>query len=148
MRPHGLRGEVVVHLVTNRLERVALGSRLLALPATGDRRILEVESARPHKGRHLVRFAGIGRVEDAEGLRGAHLLAEPLVDPEAMFVHELIGCEVRDLAGRRLGVVSSVEANPASDLLVLGDGGLVPLRFVTERRPGVIVVDVPEGLLE
>jgi 16S rRNA processing protein RimM len=148
VRPHGLRGEVVVELVTNRLERLAHGSRLVALVGAGEGRTLEVEGSRPHKGRHLVRFTGVERAEEAEALRGARLLAEPIVDPEAMFVHELIGCEVRDASGRHVGVVSSVEANPASDLLVLDGGGLVPLRFVTGRHPGVLVVDVPDGLLE
>jgi hypothetical protein len=44
--------------------------------------------------------------------------------------------------------VTSVEANPASDLLVLDRGGLVPLRFVAEHRPGTLIVDAPDGLVE
>jgi 16S rRNA processing protein RimM len=42
----------------------------------------------------------------------------------------------------------SVVANPASDLLELDDGALVPLRFVTEHVPGRITVDAPAGLLD
>ena len=44
----------------------------------------------------------------------------------------------------------AVEANPASDLLVLESGGLIPLRFVTESdaAAGTLVVDIPEGLLD
>jgi len=43
-----------------------------------------------------------------------------------------------------------VEANPASDLLVLESGGLIPLRFVTQRdaAAGTLVVDIPDGLLD
>jgi ribosomal 30S subunit maturation factor RimM len=65
-------------------------------------------------------------------------------------VHELIGALVRDQAGTELGTVGAVEANPASDLLVLEGGGLIPLRFVTERDEvsGTLVVDIPEGLLD
>jgi 16S rRNA processing protein RimM len=44
--------------------------------------------------------------------------------------------------------VCAVEANPASDLLVLEDGALVPVRFVTGFSDGILVVDVPEGLFE
>jgi len=40
-----------------------------------------------------------------------------------------------------------VQANPASDLLVLPQG-LVPLTFVIERRPGRVIIDPPEGLIE
>ena len=46
------------------------------------------------------------------------------------------------------GAVTSVEVNPASDLLVLDGGGLVPLIFVTERADGRITVDAPDGLFD
>ena len=63
-------------------------------------------------------------------------------------MHALIGSEVVDVAGRAHGRVEAVEANPASDLLVLGDGRLVPLVFVVESSAGRVVVDVPAGLLD
>ena len=63
-------------------------------------------------------------------------------------MHDLIGADLLDVTGQNRGRVVSVEANPASDLLVLDGGGLVPLRFVVEHRPGVVVADLPEGLLE
>jgi 16S rRNA processing protein RimM len=44
--------------------------------------------------------------------------------------------------------VVAVQANPASDLLVMEDGNLVPLRFVVGREDRRIVVDVPAGLFE
>ena len=45
--------------------------------------------------------------------------------------------------------MTGVEANPASDLLVLDSGALVPLTFVTNVEANVrIDVDVPEGLFE
>ncbi len=43
---------------------------------------------------------------------------------------------VEDTGGTRLGTVVSVEANPASDLLVLDGGALIPLRFVVGSVPG------------
>ena len=42
----------------------------------------------------------------------------------------------------------AVEANPAHDLLVLDSGALIPMVFVVEHDPGVVVVDLPEGLLD
>ena len=44
----------------------------------------------------------------------------------------------------------AVEANPASDLLVLESGGLIPLRFVTQNdaEAHTLVVDIPDGLLD
>ena len=44
------------------------------------------------------------------------------------------------------GTVTAVEANPASDLLVVDGSHLVPVRFVVSHSPGRVVVDVPEGI--
>ena len=67
-------------------------------------------------------------------------------DPEALFVHDLVGSEVVEPDGTRRGTVVAVQANPASDLLVVDGLHLVPVRFVVEASPGRIVVDVPEGI--
>ena len=42
----------------------------------------------------------------------------------------------------------AVEANPASDLLVLEGDVLVPMNFIVEQGPGFVVVDPPDGLLD
>ena len=57
---------------------------------------------------------------------------------------------MRDATGAELGLVASVEANPASDLLVLESGGLIPVRFVTghDADARTVDVDIPDGLLE
>lgn len=107
---------------------------------------LTVTSVRPHQACHLVRFEGVTDRDAAERLRGARLAAEPLEDPAALFVHELIGAEVVDAGGVGHGKVTAVEANPASDLLVVDGVHLVPVRFIVEASPGRIVVDVPEGI--
>jgi 16S rRNA processing protein RimM len=150
---HGLRGEVVVVLTTDRLERVAPGSVLQS-----DRGPLEVVASRPSKDRHIVRFAGTDDRESAEALRGTVLRAEPLDDPDVLWIHHLVGCTVVELDGTERGVVEAVQHNPASDLLVLAGGALVPLRFVVQGpreevdgRPapdGRIHVDVPAGLFD
>ena len=94
---------------------------------------------------------GIDDRNAAEELRGAMLVGEPLADPGD-------GRALGARAGRRrgarpcrrdtLGRVVAVEANPAHDLLVLDGGALVPMVFVVEQEPGVLVVDPPDGLLD
>jgi 16S rRNA processing protein RimM len=148
VKPHGLAGEVVVELVTNRVERVEPGS-VLSSPGGP----LSVVRSRPFEatgaGRWIVSFEGVSDREGAEALRGFSLSARPLPSgDDALWVHELIGSSVVDLDGLELGRVTSVEANPASDLLVLEGGGLIPLRFVTASESGRITVDVPPGLLD
>jgi 16S rRNA processing protein RimM len=143
VKSHGLRGEVVVDLVTNRTERLAPGTTLY----TDDHELL-IEASRPHQHRWIVRFEGVGSREAADELRGAVLRAEPVEDPDALWVHELIGSEVVEVDGTPRGRVTEVQANPASDLLVLDDGHLVPLHFVVDHRPGRVTVDVPAGLFD
>lgn len=142
---------MVVELWSDRAERLAPGSSLEVGDAPHGYKggPLVVEASRLHQGRHLVSFAGVFDRSGAEGLRGVVLRAPPMVVEGALWAHELVGCEVVTAGGRRLGTVTALEANPASDLLVLDGGDLVPLRFVTGIDPGVqVVVDVPEGLLE
>lgn len=146
VRPHGLDGRVVVELWTNRTERIAAGAEL----SSGDR-LLKIQSVSTIKPsgwpRYLVAFAGVEDREAAEHLRGAVLSAEALEIEGALWVHEMVGGDLFDEEGRCVGQVEAVEANPASDLLVLADGRLVPLTFV--RTDGDrLVVDAPPGLLD
>jgi 16S rRNA processing protein RimM len=98
----------------------------------------------------VIRFDGVDDRTAAELLRNKVVEAEPLPEaPEGeLWVHELIGSEVRDPAGELLGSVVAVEANPAHDLLVLDGGALVPMVFVVSSQDGVVVVDPPDGLLD
>ena len=143
-KPHGVRGEVLVSLVTNRLERVEPGTELLV-----GNQVLKIRESRPHQGRWIVRFEQIHDRNAAETYRGMDLTADAIDDPDELWVHELIGAEVVDTEGESLGTIAHVEPNPASDLLILEDDGIVPLTFFVERRDdGTIVVDPPEGLFD
>jgi 16S rRNA processing protein RimM len=143
-RAHGLQGELSVTAITNRDERFSPGVTLYL-----DDRPLVIVSARPHQGKWLVRFDGVTDRTAAEALRGKVLTADALDSAEGeLWVHELIGAEVRDRGGTVVGRVASVEANPAHDLLVLESGTLVPIVFVVGRKAGVVTIDPPEGLLE
>ena len=114
-----------------------------------DRGTLIVASSRRHQGNRLVRFEGFDDRTGAETLRNTELRGEPLEIEGVMWVHDLIGAEVLLVDGTSVGVVEAVEDNPASDLLVLDGGRLVPLVFVLSHEPGVsVVIDPPEGLLD
>jgi 16S rRNA processing protein RimM len=144
IRPHGLHGDVVVDLLSNRAERARPGARFVT--AAGE---LVVTAARPFQHRWLMHFEGVADRAGADALRDRVLRAAPLEDDAALWVHELVGADVvRSDTGEQVGQVVAVVANPASDLLELADGRLVPVRFISERRPGVVVVDVPAGLLD
>lgn len=132
------------------MERLSAGS-VLSSPSGP----LSVVSSSPAPGgagsdRYIVRFAECGSREAADALRGVELSAEALEQPGTLWVHELVGAVVRDAGGVALGRVAAVEANPASDLLVLESGGLIPVHFVTghDVAAGTVDVDIPEGLLD
>jgi 16S rRNA processing protein RimM len=140
IKPHGLRGEVIVELSTNRTDRLVPGASFEGLV---------VEHARPHQGRWIVQFEDVFDRDSAEKLRNRVLRAEPLDDPDVLWVHDLVGSYVVDgMHGWTYGRVRSVEANPASDLLVLEGDRLVPLTFVTKTESGVLTIDPPTGLLD
>ena len=147
-RPHGIRGDVFVDLTTDRTERVAVGSLL----STGDR-WLTIERSAPANRRWRVHFAGVDDRAAAERLTGTALYAEPIVDPDVLWVHDLIGSRVVETGGTERGVCIAVIENPAADLLELDSGALVPATFVVavdtaDDGTVTVEVDVPEGLFE
>ena len=143
VKAHGIRGEVLVALSTDRAERVKPGTRL-----HGGERVLEVLTSSPHQGKWIVAFDGVFDRNTAETLHGKVLKAEPLEDPDTLWVHEAIGATVVGVDGVEHGRVTSVEENPAADLLVLESGALVPMTFVVSSAPGRIEIDPPEGLFD
>lgn len=142
-RAHGVRGAVMVTLSTDRTERLAAGTRLMCRG-----RWLTVEAATPHTRRWLVRFAELTDRNAAEALAGAELLAEPIDDPDALWVHQLVGARVVETDGTDRGTCTAVVANPAADLLELETGALVPVVFVRSFADGVVVIEPPEGLFD
>ncbi len=142
-RPHGLRGEVLVALTTDRHERLDVGTVLQS-----DRGPLTVEASRIHQDRWIVQFTGIADRTRAEAMAGTVLRAEPLEDPDALWVHELIGARVVESDGTDRGRIAEIEANPAHDLLVLESGALVPMVFVVAFADGVATIEPPAGLFE
>jgi 16S rRNA processing protein RimM len=159
LRPHGIRGAVVIGVESDWPERFSEGASLLLETAPGKYQDVTVESANPHKGNMLVFLSGVAGREEAEELKGRYLLvracdAAPLADGE-FWAHELIGMLVIEEDGRPLGEVENVLCQPAQDLLtVRGSGGeeyQVPFvkEFVmcVDSAGRTITVKVIEGMV-
>lgn len=143
-RPHGLRGDVFVQLTGDGDSRVAPGAEILA----GDE-ILVVETSRvASNGRRVVKFVQITDRTAAEKYTNVVLRGSPIDDPEALWVHDLIGGRVVELDGTDRGICTAVLANPAADILELDSGHLVPSNFVVSNIEGVVTVDTPDGLFD
>ncbi len=143
-RAHGLRGDVFVQLVTDRSERLDAGSTLST--TRGD--LVVASSKLLPNGRWVVKFAEFADRTAVEGWNGVALHAAPIEDADALWFHDLIGSKVVEADGTERGTCSNVLTNPASDILELDTGHLVPTTFVTSHVDGVITVDVPDGLFE
>jgi len=110
LRPHGLRGEVVVRPLTDHLETLTGAARVyLGLEATEP---VDVENIRLHKGNPLLKLAGIHNMDDALALKGQEICLPreeltPLAEGE-YFLHDLIGLTVLDHLGNEVGPIERI----------------------------------------
>ena len=158
LRPHGIRGALVVEALTDWPERFAPGSRMLLEQGPSDYREVTVVTGGPHKGRLLVALEGVSDIESAEKLRGKYLMipacdASPLAEGE-YWAHDLIGMKLEDKAGDELGEVADVLCREAQDMLVAEapDGSEFSVPLVTEfikkidMEKRVITLTLLEGM--
>ena len=145
IKAQGLKGQVLVDFWTDRVsERIAPGTELIT-----ERGVLVVKTGAKHQQRYIVSFEGTTTRDQAEALRGLVLSAPGLEDDDAIWIDELFNAEVYDQDGILRGKVKEVEENPASDILILDTGFLVPLAFVVEVEANTrIDIEAPKGLFE
>jgi 16S rRNA processing protein RimM len=156
VKPHGIRGEVAVEVLTDAPGRISPGA-ILFLEGEQPSPV-RVEAVRPHQGRLLVRLEGVRDRDTAEAMRGKHLLLPfsqaRQLGPDEYWPFELVGMKVV-VGGKEVGEVCDVRRGRAHDLWVVrGPEGefMVPAAaaFVlsVDREARVVeVADVP-GLLE
>ncbi len=157
--PHGVKGKVKMAAFSGD-PRGMLSARavLLRRAAAGgaEEAEFEVTSAQPLGGCAVFSLKGIDSLQDAGAWTGAVASVRraelPPTEADEYYCVDLVGCEVFDPSGTRLGAVSGVVPGPAHDWLSIARGGeesLLPLvgAFVVSvdvagRR---IVVSPPEG---
>jgi len=119
-RPHGVDGAFVVEAASEDPSRFRVGAELLVdgEPAT------VILSRRVGGGRRAIKL-------DRRAERGAALTVSratlPPLDSDSYYVADLVGLEVIDEHGVRVGLVRDVVPGPANDALELDTGLLLPL---------------------
>ncbi|MEQ6249116.1 ribosome maturation factor RimM [Sulfitobacter sp. HNIBRBA3233] len=154
---YGVRGEVRVKSFCARPDDIEAYSPLT--DESGDRRFT-LALLHPIKNGFSARIAEVATKEEADALRGAQLYADrtqlPSLPDDEFYHADLIGVDVFDTGGTRLGRVKTVQNNGADDLLELqlaGGSNTVFLPFTKAAIPtvdlaaGRIVADPPDGLL-
>ena len=124
IKPQGRRGEMAAEILTDVPGRFdKLRSAFLEQPG-GQPSSVNLENAWLHKGRVILKLAGIDSIDEADRLRGRHILV-PRNERAALAAHqyylwELEGCRVvRDLDGvtMEIGIVTEVEPTEGVPLL-------------------------------
>jgi 16S rRNA processing protein RimM len=158
-RPQGIRGEVIADVLTDYPERFAQHKNVWLGKSETTARAAELEKARLHQDRVILKFKGCETRNDAELLREQVVFVErtALVElPANEFFHfDLIGCVLVTRAGQTLGTVNDVQDFGAAPLLVAtidGREAMIPLAdsICVEVDTAIkrIVVELPEGLLD
>jgi 16S rRNA processing protein RimM len=152
----GLGGELKVDASRVGDDALRPGLQVTLRYADGTTRPATIAAVRRHKGRPLVRIAGVDDATAAEALGHPDVLIArddaPLHEGE-YFDDDLTGCRLIDEAGVERGIVASVAHYPAQDMLVIaGSRALLPLVRAFVARVDVdakeIHVTVPPGLLD
>jgi 16S rRNA processing protein RimM len=158
-RSRGNRGEVLAELHTDFPDRFDDLVEVWVRHRDGRRFPLKIEESWEHKGRRVLKFAGIDSIDAASDLAGAwvEVPGEQAVElPEGTyFDHDLVGCAVESVGGEDLGTVKEVlRIAGNSQLVVEGTGGeiLIPAvepicrQILIDQKK--IIVEVPEGLID
>ena len=118
-KPHGLEGAFVVEEASQDPDRFAVGTTLLV---GGE--IAEVVESKKAGGRPVIRL-------DRDVPRGAGIEVErgdlPEPGENEYYAFQLVGLEVEEAGGQRLGRVTEISSGPANDVLELDTGLALPL---------------------
>jgi len=153
-RPHGILGEIKVHLAP---EYVGALEGVQLVYVNDEAAPKRVRHYREHQGAALLKLAGVNDRNAAELLRGARIAI--VVDdlpglPEGeYYAHQLVGLQVRRETGEALGTLTEVLATGSNDVYIVktqtGELLLPAIESVIKTvdfGAGIMTVAVPEGL--
>jgi 16S rRNA processing protein RimM len=150
-RPQGRHGELVTEPLSDRPERFTTLDRVFVESQDGTAREEHVTAVWPHKGRYVLKLAGIDSIEAAERLRGRRLaLCEAQIPPlpcGSYYHHQLRGLRVFDEGGVELGVVADLWETGAPLILVVRGGEGDVERLLPFAEPFIVAVQPEQGRL-
>ena len=161
LRPHGVRGELKIRVLTDYPERIGelvmvhLGEDL----ESDDTDSYRVQQMRPQNEYGLLKLQGIDTREEADLLREMYVMvaledAVPLEEGE-FYVYQLIGLKVRTDEGLDLGTLAEVLETGANNVYIVDSPQygevLIPALestiVKTDIDAGLLIVKLPEGIL-
>lgn len=161
LRPHGIRGELRIRILTDyperisRLSHVYLGTDLDAPNIESYR----VEHMRKHQDYGLLKLTEVNTRDAAELLRNLLVMvafedAIPLEEGE-FYLFQLIGLDVKTEDNQLIGTIVDVLETGANDVYIIDSPQHGEILFPaiddtvikTNIKAGEIIVNLPEGLL-
>lgn len=161
LRPHGVRGELRVRLLTDYPERISDMKTVYVGKGVNDSQIrpYQLVSMRMHKDYGLITFDKIKDRDEADRLRSLYIMvkledAVPLEEGE-FYLYQLIGLKVKTENDTILGTISDIIETGANDVYVIDNAQHGQILFPvieqtileTNIKAGYVRVSPPEGLL-
>ena len=154
-RPHGLRGDLLMSIITDFPERLVPGTRVFLgerhMPAT-------IATTRSHGHGLLIKFQGIDTREDAGVHRNQRVYVSaagrPALPRGQWYHHQLVGSAVVDESDGEVGKLDSIISTGANDVYVVdtpsGAEILLPaiegVILQVDPRKKLIRVRIPDGI--
>jgi 16S rRNA processing protein RimM len=163
VRTQGRVGEIAADLHTDFPELFAERKRVFLLDASGKRRELALENFWPHKGRIVLKFAGVESISEAEALLGCEVqipaTERAQLEPGEIYISDLKDCVVAVVeqnGEHQIGKVADLMfGTGAAPLLIVREGAkeyLIPFadEYIKLLDTGArrITLSLPEGMLE
>lgn len=141
-RSHGIRGDMLLDVMTDFPDRLKPGTKIFL----GDKKIpLKITRRRPHNEGLLLGFEGISNAEQTARYRAqvAYVLAEdrPVLPEGEYYHHQILGMQVVDEDGTALGVISEIIETGANDVYVIRSEG-TPAREILIPALKQVLLDV------
>jgi 16S rRNA processing protein RimM len=128
LKPHGVRGEVVVEVISDVPGRFRTGAKLVVSTADGQREVATIAAVGQAGSAARIKLEGVEDRDTAETLRGALFEVQrgevPSAPDGSYYYFELVGCHCHDEAEGDLGRVVEI----------LEDGGGLLLKVESEHR--------------
>ena len=119
-RPHGVRGEMLMDVLTDFPERLAPGVRVFV---GEDHRPISIRSSRPQMDALLVAFQGFTTPEAVGQFRNllVYVRADeiPSLGEGEYYHHEMLGMQVVEEGGSPVGVITEILESAAHDVFVV-----------------------------
>jgi len=159
IKPHGIQGEVKVRLFNSESKTLKIGQSVWLGQGCKEQTIYIIEKLNLKSEKSRLKFKNINDRNSAELLRDFTLSVcrdeFPETVDEEFYLIDLIGFNVIDQAGKKVGKISEIMENPANDILIITDGEkehLIPLvdDFVTlfDFKNNQVTINLIDGLID